>query len=200
MIDITSRYRPRHNTWMSANLTPGPGFQVFKASRRAVYWLWLASSVGLSVLVFFLALTAAEADLDPQQSTVLRRHLFAPQTPAPDPCGLKDVVCPEEAASASVANQAKPQRVIQATVYTYQAVPEQTDTTPCVGAMPGVDFCDPPFPIVANNCLPLGTKVLINGRERVVADRMNPRHDCDVFDLLTNGTNFTLINEPVTVL
>lgn len=37
--------------------------------------------------------------------------------------------------------------------------------------------------IVANNCLPFGTKVHISGREYVVEDRMNSRYSCECFDI-----------------
>lgn len=89
--------------------------------------------------------------------------------------------------------------VLRARITTYQAVPEQTDSTPCVGAMPGVNFCDPPFPIVANNCLSLGAKVLIGSDEYTVADRMASGTACDRFDVLTDGENY-LIHETVTIL
>jgi len=91
-------------------------------------------------------------------------------------------------------------KVIRATVTTYQAVPEQTDATPCEGAMPDVDFCNPPGLIVANNCLPLGTYVAIRGEVYYVADLMKRGTPCNVFDVLTSGENWKWTNEPVTVL
>lgn len=87
----------------------------------------------------------------------------------PDPCSLKDVVCPGE----------------EMVITHYQAVAGQTDSTPCIGAMAGVDFCNPPFPIVANNCLTLGSKVQIEGVTYTVADRMNKRYGCNHYDILT---------------
>lgn len=36
---------------------------------------------------------------------------------------------------------------------------------------------------VANNCLPFGTKIKVNGVTKVVEDRMNSRYDCDHFDI-----------------
>lgn len=93
-----------------------------------------------------------------------------PQEPIPapsDPCSLEDVVCPSE--------------II---ITHYQAVESQTDATPCIGAMPGVDFCHPPFPIVANNCLKLGSKVVLEGKTYTVADRLNKRFGCNYYDIL----------------
>lgn len=85
-------------------------------------------------------------------------------------------------------------------VTTYQAVKGQTDSTPCIGAMAGVNFCHPPYPLVANNRLALGSKVSIRGITYVVADRMNQRFDGTHFDILTQGENYTLRNEPITIL
>ena len=107
-----------------------------------------------------------------------------------DPCGLAVVECAGKTTK----------RVIKATVTTYQAVAGQTDASPCSGAMRGVNFCKPPFPIVANNCLKFGTKVILRGETFTVADRMSSRYGCDHFDVLTSGENFRLINEPITVL
>lgn len=36
---------------------------------------------------------------------------------------------------------------------------------------------------IANNCLDFGTKVKVNGKVKVVEDRMNSRYDCDHFDI-----------------
>lgn len=36
---------------------------------------------------------------------------------------------------------------------------------------------------IANNCLAFGTKVKVNGKIKVVEDRMNSRYDCDHFDI-----------------
>lgn len=36
---------------------------------------------------------------------------------------------------------------------------------------------------IANNCLDFGTKVKVNGKIKVVEDRMNSRYDCDHFDI-----------------
>jgi 3D (Asp-Asp-Asp) domain-containing protein len=36
---------------------------------------------------------------------------------------------------------------------------------------------------IANNCLPFGTKVKVNGKVKVVEDRMNSRYGCEYFDI-----------------
>lgn len=36
---------------------------------------------------------------------------------------------------------------------------------------------------VANNCLPFGTKIKVNGKIKVVEDRMNSRYGCEYFDI-----------------
>ena len=106
-------------------------------------------------------------------------------------CSLRDVVCDNEVSEKSV---------VYATVTTYQAVAGQTDSTPCVGAMPGVNFCNPPYPIVAVNGYKFGTKVRIRGVVYTVSDRMNSRYGSDTFDILTDGDNYKYTNEPVEII
>ena len=36
---------------------------------------------------------------------------------------------------------------------------------------------------IANNCLDFGTKVKVDGKIKIVEDRMNSRYDCDHFDI-----------------
>lgn len=161
--------------------------------RTLAEYALIAFALMIAALFFFPneARTAPQAVITHRAASTAAPAPKASQEPksqAPDPCGLKDVVCPGE------------KSVIKATVTTYQAVPAQTDSTPCVGAMAGVDFCNPMGNIVANNCLPLGSYVAIRGDSYYVADRMNPRYGCDVFDVLTDGENYTLKNEPVEVL
>ena len=36
---------------------------------------------------------------------------------------------------------------------------------------------------VANNCLPFGTKIKVNGKVKVIEDRMNSRYGCEHFDI-----------------
>lgn len=68
---------------------------------------------------------------------------------------------------------------IEARITMYNSVPEQTDDTPFITASgqqtrPG---------IVANNCLPFGSKVIIAGAVYEVQDRMNSRYGCAYFDI-----------------
>ena len=37
--------------------------------------------------------------------------------------------------------------------------------------------------IIANNCLPFGTRIKVNGKVYEVQDRMNERYGCDIFDI-----------------
>jgi hypothetical protein len=151
----------------------------------ALMFLGISMTIDAGIAEVDRASTASAAETTPPKSDVL-------PPPQGNPQGTPNL-----------ANGTPSSRVIRATVTTYQAVPEQTDSTPCDGAMPGVNFCDPPFPIVANNCLAFGTKVEIRGQRYTVADRMASRYDCDgtwTFDILTDGENYALSNEPVSVL
>lgn len=67
----------------------------------------------------------------------------------------------------------------EATVFAYNADPAQTDTTPLITAS-GSTVAEG---IVANNCLPFGTTVNIEGAMYRVYDRMNSRYGCNVFDI-----------------
>lgn len=64
-------------------------------------------------------------------------------------------------------------------VTAYNSVPEQTDDTPFETAS-GKRTRDG---IVANNCLPFGTKVVIEGKTYEVEDRMNKRYGCEHYDI-----------------
>lgn len=164
-----------------------------KKPPNPIRWLYLAGLVLLFTMAFFLTLAA----LDPAPSASTEAQNETPAY-APDPCGLNDVECPEEASQ----DQSGPQEVIYATVYTYQAVSWQTDADPCTTAS-GFDACthwDGKPAIVANNCLPFGTEVVIRGDVYEVQDRMNSRYNCEAFDIPTDGDNWTWINEPVEVL
>ena len=61
----------------------------------------------------------------------------------------------------------------------YNALPEQTDDTPEITAS-GKRVKEG---IVANNCLPFGTKIAVNDQIFEVQDRMNRRFGCDKFDI-----------------
>jgi 3D (Asp-Asp-Asp) domain-containing protein len=61
----------------------------------------------------------------------------------------------------------------------YTAYVSQTDSTPMITASnekirKGV---------VANNCLPFGTKIKVNNKIYEIQDRMNNRYGCDKFDI-----------------
>lgn len=79
-------------------------------------------------------------------------------------------------------NRLKQERVtIKGIVTKYNPVPEQTDSSPTINAMGRkVQQGD-----IANNCLPFGTKVIIDGRKYTVRDRMNSRYGCKNFDILS---------------
>ena len=72
-------------------------------------------------------------------------------------------------------------KLITGIVSAYNNVPEQCDSTPDQAA--GGFIGDKAYKVVANNCLPLHSKVEINGREYEVFDRMNKRYGCEYFDI-----------------
>ena len=61
----------------------------------------------------------------------------------------------------------------------YTAMISQTDSTPTITA----SNQKVREGIVANNCLPFGTKIKVNTRVFEVQDRMNRRYGCDTFDI-----------------
>lgn len=69
------------------------------------------------------------------------------------------------------------------TLFAYSSTLGQTDANPFITAS-GATVGDG---IVANNCLPFGTKVrfpkLFGTKDFVVQDRMAPRHGCYAFDI-----------------
>ena len=72
-----------------------------------------------------------------------------------------------------------PRRTHQVTLTAYSSSVDETDSTPFITASgqtvrPG---------IVANNCLPFGAKVKINGEIYEVQDRMNIRYGCPKYDI-----------------
>lgn len=68
---------------------------------------------------------------------------------------------------------------IQGKVTMYNSVPEQTDSDPFVTASGIIVRAG----IVANNCLPFGTDVVIDGVIYEVQDRMASRYGCEWFDI-----------------
>ncbi len=91
-------------------------------------------------------------------------------------------------------------RLVYGTISTYQATPAQADSDHTITASGLCVVPPPPYEIVANNSLPFGTKVKIRNRVYVVADRMNSRYGARHFDILTQGRNYKLRNEPVLIL
>ena len=89
----------------------------------------------------------------------------------PNPCYLDDVVCLYE--------QPEIIEEFEATVYGYSSTVDQTDSSPEITASGRRVHSG----TVANNCLPFGTKVLIENREYVIEDRMNVRYGCNMFDI-----------------
>src|SRR2546429_8211193 len=86
-------------------------------------------------------------------ASVVPHHVTSP--PVGNDGGSDVVLTSNESPRPSVATSMPaddPTTVIQATVTTYQADPAQTDCEPCKTAS-GVDACNPPYPIVANNGL-----------------------------------------------
>ena len=70
-----------------------------------------------------------------------------------------------------------------ATMTGYTASPYETDNEPCITA-DGTDICGTSEKIIANNCLDFDTIVEYDGVEYRVADRMNKRYGCEVYDIL----------------
>lgn len=68
---------------------------------------------------------------------------------------------------------------IEGRITMYNSVPEQTDDTPFHTASGKYVRQG----IVANNCLPFGSKVIIAGAVYEVQDRMNSRYGCEYFDI-----------------
>ncbi len=72
---------------------------------------------------------------------------------------------------------------ILARVTFYTPSMDETDSSPCITA-DGTEICHSVEAVAANNCLPFGTIIQIDGTGYRIADRMNARFDCDDFDVL----------------
>ena len=68
---------------------------------------------------------------------------------------------------------------INAIIYGYSSEVNQTDSTPFITA----NGTRVRRGIIANNCLPFGTKTKVNNEIFEVQDRMNSRYGCEVFDI-----------------
>jgi 3D (Asp-Asp-Asp) domain-containing protein len=73
----------------------------------------------------------------------------------------------------------QPQDSLVAEFSAYTARVEETDNDPITMAS-GRSVYDG---AIANNCLPFGTRIEVNGKVKVVEDRMNSRYDCNHFDI-----------------
>ena len=68
-------------------------------------------------------------------------------------------------------------------VYGYNSEEAQTDNSPCITAS-GLDICkNTSINIIANNCLPFSSDVVVNDVSYSVQDRMNSRYDCNTWDI-----------------
>ncbi len=106
---------------------------------------------------------------------------------------LPEVV--EEPAPFPVIEDRAPLRTITVTATAYNSLAGQTDSTPCIPAMPKFDLCkfyeENGFGnSIAANFLPLGTQVkfpdLYGDKVFVVRDRMNPRYGYGRVDIWTH--------------
>ena len=61
----------------------------------------------------------------------------------------------------------------------YTASVDETDSDPTITA----SNQEVRTGIIANNCLPFGTRIKVNGKIYEVQDRMNGRYGCDKFDI-----------------
>ena len=71
------------------------------------------------------------------------------------------------------------QRPLWAVVTAYSSDTAETDSTPFIAAS-GERVKEG---MIANNCLEFGRKIVIEGKEYEVLDRMNRRYGCEHFDL-----------------
>lgn len=87
----------------------------------------------------------------------------------------------KHAQEAHLASSGVPRAIYQGVVTAYSSSVDETDSTPFITA----SNQRVRHGIVANNCLPFGTKVKISGQEGVyeVQDRMNSRYGCTHFDM-----------------
>lgn len=83
---------------------------------------------------------------------------------------------PKEEAQAPKVEDAKAQKIGEFSAY--NAEKSQTDSNPFVMASGKRVYAG----AVANNCLPFGAKIEVNGNLYTVEDRMNKRYGCDHFD------------------
>ena len=85
-------------------------------------------------------------------------------------------------------NNPLPKVAMFAEVSAYSSTPDQTSGNPFITAS-GQRVHDG---VIANNCLEFGTKVVFEGKEYEVLDRMNRRYGCDNYDIWKNSRSEAL--------
>lgn len=147
----------------------------------------------ISIIIYLLSINIGEginpalADATAPVTPKTEREVILPPVQT-DFCGLSFVDCPNN---------------ITGIVSAYNNVPEQTDSSPDYAA--GGYIADKAGKVVANNCLPLHSKVMIDGNEYEVYDRMNKRYGCNHFDIfmgkdIKSAINFGRKELQVTIL
>jgi len=137
------------------------------------YWTRKRKRQGLMILTFALSFLF----IFPQSKTLAQiyvQNTALSQTKTANEGRVKQIVkrLPQ--------NKIKIKKTVKVIVTAYNAVPEQTDATPCITA-DGTDICaNPQLKIVAANWLPFGTKIRIpeyfGNTIFEVRDRMNSRY------------------------
>jgi 3D (Asp-Asp-Asp) domain-containing protein len=77
------------------------------------------------------------------------------------------------------ANFIREEKTLKGMFTAYTADGAQTDSSPTITA----SNQKVQEGIIANNCLPFGTKIKVNGKIYEVQDRMHDRYGCDNFDI-----------------
>jgi len=132
-------------------------------------------------LLIFIFIAAVFTFLLPQ-AEVLARPAYAAELNEESVIDFQPAVTVEELINTKLpVNEIKILRTKTVTITAYNAVPEQTDSTPCITA-DGTDICkNKNIKVVAANWLPFGTKVRIpeyfGDTVFEVHDRMNPRYN-----------------------
>tara|TARA_Y100000310_G_scaffold319693_2_gene375277 strand:- start:3494 stop:3967 length:474 start_codon:yes stop_codon:yes gene_type:complete len=111
------------------------------------------------------------------EKQVVPVHSAIPEYTGHGFCDLRYVDC------GSYANHTTSTEGIRGIVTAYTATASETDDSPCITAS-GLNVCPEPFPVVANNCYPFGTMVVIANVEYTVHDRKNSRYGCEWWDIL----------------
>jgi 3D (Asp-Asp-Asp) domain-containing protein len=132
-------------------------------------------------LLIFIFITAIFTFLLPQ-AEILAHPAHAAELNKESVINFQPAITDEELINTKLPiNEIKVIRTKTVTITAYNAVPEQTDNTPCITA-DGTDICkNKNIKIVAANWLPFGTKVRIpkyfGDTIFEVHDRMNPKYN-----------------------